>query len=340
MRPGELEMAEHDWLNENGSGIQRASGESYSRTQPEVRHELRPLTTGEVLDRTFFLYRSNFWLYVGISSIAAGVNVVASIGRLAFLQFKGVPVTSPQALLVGSVFSIVGAILYFAVYSVTHAATVSAVSAIYLGEQTSIGKAFDAVKGHWLRYCLIALWQSWSAGWIFVLMIVPIVAMSQLGVKNLGGLVALLVFAAIGSLVYGLIAYIRNSLAVPASVMEDLKVRSAMRRSKQLVAGRKGRIFLLLLLLFALYCVAGALQFPFALLLLRSRSAEHIVGQFISLLIAFLCGSLMGPVASIALCLFYIDERVRREAFDIEFLMDRNSPGAGSTAADATAELA
>jgi len=333
-------MAEHDWLNENGSGIQRASGESYSRTQPEVRHELRPLTTGEVLDRTFFLYRSNFWLYVGISSIAAGVNVVASIGRLAFLQFKGVPVTSPQALLVGSVFSIVGAILYFAVYSVTHAATVSAVSAIYLGEQTSIGKAFDAVKGHWLRYCLIALWQSWSAGWIFVLMIVPIVAMSQLGVKNLGGLVALLVFAAIGSLVYGLIAYIRNSLAVPASVMEDLKVRSAMRRSKQLVAGRKGRIFLLLLLLFALYCVAGALQFPFALLLLRSRSAEHIVGQFISLLIAFLCGSLMGPVASIALCLFYIDERVRREAFDIEFLMDRNSPGAGSTAADATAELA
>ena len=36
-----------------------------------------------------------------------------------------------------------------------------------------------------------------------------------------------------------------------------------MRRSKQLVAGRKARIFLLLLLLFALYMVAGVLQFPF-----------------------------------------------------------------------------
>jgi hypothetical protein len=340
MRPGELEMAEHDWLNENNSGIQPASGETYRRTQPEVRHELRPLTTGEILDRTFFLYRSNFWLYVGISSIAAGVNVLVSIARLAFLQFKGVPVTSSQAALVGGVFSIVGAILYFAIYSVTHAATVSAVSAIYLGEQTSMGKAFDAVKGHWLRYCLIALWQSWSAGWIFILMIVPVAVMSGLGLKNLNGVVALLVFFAIGSLVYGLIAYIRNSLAVPASVMENLNVRSAMRRSKQLVAGRKGRIFLLLLLLFALYCVAGALQFPFALLLLRSRSAEHIVGQFISLLVAFLCGSLIGPVASIALCLFYIDERVRREAFDIEFLMNRNSPGTGPTAADATAELA
>jgi hypothetical protein len=340
MQPGELDMAEHDWLNGNNPGIQEASAETYSRTKPAARHELRPLTTGEVLDRTFFLYRSNFWLYVGISSIAAGVNVLVSIGRLAYLQFKGVPVTSPQAVALGSVFSIVGAVLYFAVYSVTHAATVSAVSAIYLGEQTSIGKAFDAVKSHWLRYCLIAMWQSWSAGWIFVLMIVPVVVLARLGLKNLNGVVAMLIFFAIASLVYGLIAYIRNSLAVPASVMEDLRVRSAMRRSKQLVAGRKGRIFLLLLLLVALYCVAGALQFPFLMLLLHSRSAEHIVGQFVSLLVAFLCSSLIGPVASIALYLFYIDERVRREAFDIEFLMSKTSPGTGPTAAGATAELA
>jgi hypothetical protein len=234
----------------------------------------------------------------------------------------------------------VGAILYFAVYSVTHAATVSAVSSIYLGEQTSMSKAFAAVKGHWLRYCLIALWQSWSAGWVFVLMIVPVVVMARLGLRNLNGLIAFLVFFAIGGLVFGLIAYIRNSLAIPAAVMEDLGVRRAMRRSKQLVAGRKGRIVLLLLLLFVLYCVAGVLQIPFSILLLHSRSAEHIVGQFISLMVAFLCSSLIGPVASIALCLFYVDERVRREAFDIEFLMDKTSPGGGVVAGDATAELA
>jgi hypothetical protein len=171
-------------------------------------------------------------------------------------------------------------------------------------------------------------------------MIVPVTLMARLGLKNLNGLMAALVFIAIGSLVYGLIAYIRNSLAVPASVMEGLGVRRAMRRSKELVAGRKGRIFLLLLLLGALYCVAGALQFPFALLLLHSRSAEHVVGQFISLLVAFLCSSLIGPVASIALCLFYIDERVRREAFDIEFLMSKTSPGVNSSGIDTTQELA
>jgi uncharacterized membrane protein len=203
-----------------------------------------------------------------------------------------------------------------------------------------MSKAFEAVKSHWLRYCLIALWQSWSAGWIFVLMIVPVAVMARLGLRSLNGLIAFLVFVSIGGLVYGLIAYIRNSLAIPAAVMEDLGVRRAMRRSKQLVAGRKGRIFLLLLLLFVLYCVAGVLQIPFSILLLHSRSAEHIVGQFISLMVAFLCSSLIGPVASIALYLFYIDERVRREAFDIEFLMDKTSPVGGVVTGDATAELA
>lgn len=333
-------MTGQDWLNESNSGIGSASGQIGGGMQPGVRHELRPLTTGEILDRTFFLYRSNFWLYVGLASIAAGVSVLASVGRLTYLHFKGVAVTSPEAAIAGVGFSIVGAILYFAAYSVTHAATVSAVSSIYLGEPTSMGKAFDAVKRHWLRYCLIALWQSWSAGWIFILMIAPVGIIAGLGLKNFTGLVVLLVFFALGSVVYGVIAYIRNSLAIPAAVMEDLEIRRAMRRSKQLVAGRKVRIFLLLLLLFALYCVAGALQFPFALLLLRSRSAEHIAGQFISLFVAFLCSSLIGPVASIALCLFYIDERVRREAFDIEFLMNKTSIGTGSAAGDATTELA
>jgi hypothetical protein len=333
-------MTGDNWLNESASEDQSVSAAT-DVTQPVVRHELRPLTTGEILDRTFFLYRSDFWLYVGLASIAAGVSVLTSIARLTYLHFKGIAVTSPGAALAGAGFSIAGAILYFAAYCVTHAATVSAVSSIYLGEQTSMSKAFEAVKGHWLRYCLIALWQSWSASWIFVLMIAPIAVMAGLGVKNLNGLIALLVFFALGSLVYGVVAYIRNSLAIPAAVMEDLEVARAMRRSKQLVAGRKGRIFLLLLLLFALYCVAGSLQFPFALLLLHSRSAEHIVGQFISLLVAFLCSSLIGPVGSIALYLFYIDERVRREAFDIEFLMNKTLMGAGSAGSgNATTELA
>jgi len=341
MQPGAREMTEHDWLNGSSPGGQPASAEeSHAKPRSVVRHELRPLTTGEILDRTFFLYRSNFWLYVGLASIAAGASTLASIGRLAYFHFNALTLpTSPKAAIASTAFSVFGALLYFAVYSVTQAATVSAVSSIYLGEETSLSAAFSAVRLHWLRFCLISLWQSWSGMWIFLLLIAPVGVIAGLGIK-LNGLVALLVVFAMASFVYGVIAYIRNSLAIPAAVIESLPVRAAMRRSKVLVAGRKGRIFLLGLLMLALYSVAGTLQMPFALLILHSRSAEHVLVQVISLLVALLCSSLIGPVAAIALYLFYIDERVRREAFDIEFLMDRTSLGAGAATGDATAEMA
>jgi len=128
------------------------------------------------------------------------------------------------------------------------------------------------------------------------------------------------------SLVYGVVAYLRNSLGVPAAVVEDLRVPAAMRRSKQLSAGGKGRIFLMFLLLAALYMVAGALQTPFSLMLFVSRSGAHAIAQGITLLITFLTTALVGPVGAIALCLFYIDERVRKEAFDIDVLMSRSAP--------------
>jgi hypothetical protein len=134
-------MAEHDWLNGSNSGIQPSSGELYSRSQPAVRHELRPLTTGEILDRTFFLYRSNFWLYVGLASIAAGASVLTSIGRLTYFRLNApMQSSSPKAMIASGVITVLGMLVYFAVYSVTHAATVSAVSSLYLGEETSMGQ--------------------------------------------------------------------------------------------------------------------------------------------------------------------------------------------------------
>ena len=89
-------MTGHDWLNESNPEGRSVSGEIGGVPQPViVRYELRPLTTGEILDRTFYLYRSNFWLYVGLASIAAGVSVLASVSRLTYLHFMGVAVTSP-----------------------------------------------------------------------------------------------------------------------------------------------------------------------------------------------------------------------------------------------------
>ena len=298
-----------------------------TRRRP-TRYQLRPLSTGEILDRTFTLYRARFWLYAGLASISAILTVVVGIAQRIIMDQQGVTAaarTSPAALggRLGIVYAIstVGGLLSFLAYSITHAAISSAVFASYLGHPTSFATAWNAIKAHWLRFPLIALWQFWSATWVFFALFLPSLILLVVGATGLKVLGGFLIFLAFGSLFYGIFAYLRNTLAVPAAVMENLPVRAAMRRSKTLAAGSKGRIFLLLLLLFALYFVAGAIQAPFGFMLLAARSATHVLAEAVTLLITFLTGAVIGPVGAIGLTLFYIDERVRKEGFDIEFLM-------------------
>jgi len=304
---------------------------------PPVRaaaYELRPLTTGEILDRTFYLYRGNFWLFTGISAVAAGAATLTSMVQLIYQHFSHPAKLATAADILRSVPAIligfVAAVIYLVVYSVAHAATVSAVTTLYLGDTTSNAQAFRAVKDRWLRYVGIALWQIWSSMWLIAVAFVPlVVASALLGVAGGGlvleGLVAFVGFFAGG--IYGMIAYIRNSLAVPVEVMEDLPVRAAMRRSKHLSAGTKGRIFLMFLLVFVLYMVAGGVQAPIGMMIVKAGPTGRIyLLQILSLFLNFVMTTLVTPVAAIALCLFYIDQRVRKEGFDIEFLLDRSGP--------------
>jgi len=131
------------------------------------------------------------------------------------------------------------------------------------------------------------------------------------------------------SLIYGMYAYLRNSLAVAASVFEDLPIRKSMRRSKTLTVKRNFSIFLLLLLVFVLQLVGSGLRIPFMLMALYTHPPLRLVAQGLMVLVTFLTTSAIAPVAAIGLCLFYIDQRVRLEGFDIEALMD---PAIGSGA--------
>ncbi len=127
------------------------------------------------------------------------------------------------------------------------------------------------------------------------------------------------------SLAYGVIAYLRNALAMPAAVVEQLPVRAAMRRSKVLVAGRKGRIFLLFLLLWVLYMVAGSVEVPFSTYAIRAHGMERAIEFSCVTLLQNGIVALLGPLFGIAIAVFYFDERVRREAFDVELLLEKAS---------------
>jgi hypothetical protein len=316
-------MAEQDWLTPaTAPAPSPYSNVVVAPSQGPPAYELRPLTLGELLDRTFSLYRSRFWLFSGISASAAAVElVIAGAGRVIMHHYT----KNPQVIYTAGIFvTWIAYIIYFFFYCVTQAATCFAMAEVYLNRPASIGSSLRAVRSKWYAWVGIALWQGWSAGWPFFALFVPFIILTTLKVA-FNTAVALLIFlgvlAVIGAAVYGVIAYIRNSLAIPVKVVEGLSVRKAMRRSKDLEDGAKGRTFVLGLIVWALFFVAGVLQAPFAMMTVLAPGSSHVLSEIATLLIMFLARALVSPVASIGLCLIYFDQRVRREAFDLEVLL-------------------
>ena len=304
-------------------------------------YAMRPLSTGEVLDRTFSIYRSHFWLFAGLASIAGSFSVILNavqllVHHLVLLHY-GFRIAAYETQ--GSAFVV--AILGLPVVAVVYAAVVYALCEVYLGHAISAKDALRATIGRWARYVGIALWQGWSAAWLIGLLAVPALVLFGFGTAGANPALAaaggLLLFAAfMGGGVYGVIAYIRNSLGVPAALMEQTGVRASMRRSKTLAAGTKGRIFVVLLVAVALYMVAGVIEAPMAFFIVRTPLDEHVMLQAMILVIGFVASTLVSPVALIGLTLVYFDQRVRKEAFDLVMLLGPEAPVPVVTAETAT----
>lgn len=305
--------------------------------------DLRPLSTGEVLDRTFHIYRSRFALFAGLALLPAAVSVVTNAIRLLYAAHQQTHMHAGPAVyrvqMITGALTLVSALISLVLYGITQAATTWAVSAVYLGEAATIRAAYGVAFRNWFRYTVIVLRQVWAFVWLPSVLIAAAVAIPGIFGRRGGfggGLLAMTIFVSVLaaiSFVYAVWAYLRISLAVPAAVVESLGVNAAVRRSAALLTDRKIRIFMLLLLLFALYFVVGVIESPLLILAVRSRGAEAFVTYAINLTVSFVAGTLIGPVGAIGVCLFYFDERVRREGFDIEWMMKRLAP----SAADPTA---
>jgi hypothetical protein len=298
----------------------------YAPSGPEVAaaYSMRPLSIGELLDRTFSIYRSRFWLFAGISSVSATVYTLANAASMLVGHFVRAKYGASIEVVSRMIGSYVAAIVFFLVTaSVTQAAAVMALSEVYQGRETTVQGALRATVGKWYRYLGIALWQTWSYVWVPLLLIVPGFLLfrfrTKTGLEVLGGF---LIFAgAIGGFAYGVIAYLRNSLGVPASLIEGLTVRQSMRRSKVLAAGSKGRLFVVLLIAGVLLYVAAILEAPLNFIMMASPLKEHVVLEVVTLVVMFVSRTLVSPVAMLGLTLVYFDQRVRKEAFDLFLMM-------------------
>jgi hypothetical protein len=257
---------------------------------------LRPLSTSELLDRTFHLYRNNFVVFAGIAALPQ-LAVLALQLAFSGLLFAGALTSVGGLVAVGGLAAMLIGIASFVAIEVAHAATVMAVSHLHLERPTSIGLAYASAKSSMGRVIGISLAVAIGVGVGLVLLVVP-----------------------------GIYLALTWSLSIPVTVLEGGGLNVSTRRSGFLTKGSKGRIFVIYLLIVVLVWVVSAL---IQLVLVGSLKAVaiHNVSTNTALSYAlqsaggFVSTCLVGPLATIAMTLIYYDVRVRKEGFDLQLMM-------------------
>ena len=271
------------------------------------------------------MYRSHFLLYFGISAAASATVLIPRL--IGFLVLSHVVRGNQSRFMVYSA-AINGcmSLLYLVPMALAMAATVHAVSANLLGRSATIVQAYTAVWRRWYRYVLVLVASYlYAFGPLFVLLGIFVAVPAAMGRSESRSLmIGLFVLFFLAALAASLWWALRWSLAVSAIVIEDLKVHRSMRRSSVLTQGARGRIFVMLLLVFAVVMVISyAIQVPMMVVLIMSKGRLTLATQVLSSLGVFLSSSFVIPIWSIALTLFYYDQRIRKEGYDVEWLMEQ-----------------
>jgi hypothetical protein len=301
---------------------------------------LRPLTLGEILDRTAQLYRSNFLVFAGIFSIYSGVALVLGliqIGLSALINKGQTPTKISWPLLSAGV---VEWILLVLLLGAAVAAINRAVGWVHLGEPATIRSAYTSTLPRFGRY----LWLMTITGalaWLplalayggYFLFVILYVRPRGILTRPKGELdqQAMLIFALVSlafflvvllAFVYAVLMSLRYSLAVPACVVEDLKARQAIRRSIDLSKGARGRIFVLFLLVAVIKLgLLGVTQTFFVVIVLKNHGQVSPWLSAVSQVVAFITNTFIGPIGATGVAVFYYDQRVRKEGYDIEWMM-------------------
>ncbi|MGA2264778.1 MAG: hypothetical protein ABSH28_25545, partial [Acidobacteriota bacterium] len=93
---------------------------------------LRPMDTGEVLDRTFYLYRKHFPLFVGICALPQLFQLTFQILARVMHWTPSGRINSPGALGGRLAFQLVGLLVMLLMIAISQAATTLAVSSVHL----------------------------------------------------------------------------------------------------------------------------------------------------------------------------------------------------------------
>ena len=281
--------------------------------------DLRPMSLGEVLDRTFTLYKNHFLLFTGLTALPFLALLVINVGLAAVKSGKLTAAHAPGSAAPPSfdmiIWGIGGLFIFMLAYlfllGAAQAATVFAVSDLYLQRPTGLRECYRRVGLKALRVIAILLMTSLVCFVGLLLFVIP-----------------------------GIILMCRTAIAVPVSMLEDSKSIRSLERSMELTKGQALQVFVIFVMVWVVaMLLASIFQFPFMYFVFNAARTHQALPFGVLLwqhFAGFISQVLAAPIGTIAFSLMYYNLRVRKEAFDIQHLMAsmgvNPAPGAASIA--------
>ena len=265
-----------------------------------MEYNIRPLSFGEILDRSFRVLVDNAVLLICVAALLGIPETALTVPRLGL--------------------QILALIVAMTVGPLVQAALTSAVADTYLGKPVTIASAYRSVWSILLpiigTYLLVGAMFGLGGG---VLAFIRMVAKSG-GSKGLGLIVILAIIAAVPLLFY---LMIRWALLGPIMIVERRFGLSALRRSSDLIQGVWWRTLGIVLVAAIIVRVPlGVLNFLW--------SSIPVVG----VLLGGLVTSIGYAYSAVVLIIYYFDRRCRLEDFDLRLLAEqiRSESAQGSPA--------
>lgn len=336
----------------------RQLGRSAARRQARC-HPLRPLGVGEILDGAVSTMRTYWRTVLGISLTVAVVTQIAVILLQGFFldDAAGTDALDDPSATVGELTHALGDVALGSgvVLLITLLGTIvatalltSVTSRAVLGKSVTASEAWRDARPRLLRLFGLTFLLPLLAGAIIGVGVLPGVLVAIAGSSDGGA--ALAVLGGLGAGVVALWLMVRFSLASPALMLEKQGVLKSMTRSAKLVRGSWWRIFgIQLLATIIANIVASIVVIPFSVLA-AALSGDGISGFLNStdgnlgwtFLVISGIGSVIGsmltfPITAGVTVLLYIDQRIRREALDLDLARAAGVSDYGSHAPGTTA---
>ena len=244
------------------------------------------MTTGVLLDRAFRLYTSNFSLMLGITAAA---YVPFYLIMLVIESSLGVNLQSRSGGLTNLLFQITFMVLWASIaFPIASGAATYAISERYLGNDVTIGTALHQGLSRFWSLSVAQITATIRVLFGFLLLVIP-----------------------------GILWMLSYSLIVPAILVEGQKAAPSLRRSRDLVKGQRGKVFLVLLVVNLLQVIlAGGVAMIAGLFFTTESGSGAVLNSAMNNLLSIF----LTPLGIIATILLYYDMRIRKEGFDLEML--------------------